>query len=134
MAAGVKPVAILNPEEVTIDMKAAIQDGRIVHIGDHNAVDAEGKPFTAQVFAQADKVADGRELFARYFLNSEGCEALPEDQFGDRIGQLLGYTEKDIAWFKSIQSAHLVVRWLMDETSGIRSAVRKESMLLKANL
>lgn len=134
MAAGVKPVAILHPEDVTIEMRAAIEAGRIVHIGDYNAVDAGGKSLTAQVFAQADKVADGQELFARYFHNGEGYKALPPEQFGERIGQLLGYTENDIALFKTIESTHPVVKWLMDQTSGIRCAARKESMLLKNDM
>jgi hypothetical protein len=86
-----------------------------------------------QVYAQAAKVEDGRELFARYY--SEGVEDYTElDNFEShkRVAHLLGFTENDFAWFWGTKYQNPVIKRLMYSTNQIRAKARREYM--KSNI
>lgn len=67
-----------------------------VERGDLSAVDFKTSELI-QVFAQADKQEEGKELFARYHKNGDGYEPLEGEEGARRIGQLLGFTDNDIS-------------------------------------
>jgi hypothetical protein len=80
------------------------------------------------VFAQADKEEDGKELDARYFQAGDGYPAVKDPDA--RVGELLGFTQNDIAWFNGTKYQNPFVNKLMVLTSDIRAEARKRSMLM----
>lgn len=83
-----------------------------------------------QVFAQSSRQEEGKELFARYYRNGEGYDALPENEGAARVGRLLGYTENDIVWCYGDKYQNPVIEQLMHWTRDLRAWARKESMLM----
>ena len=94
-----------------------------------SAVDIKEK-LLIQVFAQANRVEDGKELYARYYLDQHDYPALPDSEGAKRVGKLLGYTENDTAWFTGEKYKSPLLRTLMYETAPLRRWARKEVMLM----
>ncbi len=85
---------------------------------------------TLSVYAQKDKVEDGKELYARYYKNGEGYEKLSEKDAAKRIGRLLGFTENDLAWHTGEKYQNPVVLKFMEATQNIRQQARTKLMLM----
>lgn len=85
------------------------------------------------VYAQADRIEEGKELFARYFSNGQhDYEPLSGDERNKRIGELLGFTENDIAWHLATKYQNPVILSLMNKTENIRRWARHECMMMDA--
>jgi hypothetical protein len=87
-----------------------------------------------KVLAQNDKQDDGKELLSRYFNDEKDYEPLEEKEWNTRIGQLLGYTENDIAWSNGDKYQHPFIHTLMQKTSELRHQARKIVMLHDAKV
>jgi len=111
MIAGIKPVAIVDPEsrlkEYTNNIDSQnilnrwnemINSGQIVLIGKKDFSDIG----EMEVYAQADKLKEGHELFARYYKNNEGYSPLEGREWHERIGELLGFTSNDVSLAKAM--------------------------------
>jgi hypothetical protein len=85
-----------------------------------------------QVYAQADKVEEGKELYARYYKDSKGYRRLDNVDECKRIGELLGYRENDTAIFVGEKYTNPLIRKVMDWTADARRWCRKEVMLMEA--
>lgn len=81
------------------------------------------------VLAQKDKIAEGQELTARYYNDGKGYPALDGVEVQHRIGELLGYTGNDVAYFMHEKYKHPWVRELLQKTEDVRRWCRKETML-----
>lgn len=87
-------------------------------------------PNPACVFAQADDIEDGRELFARYFVNDLGYPHYPDKKDAvKRVGELLGYTGNDTALFTGTKYRNPLIRRLLIATENFRREIRTELML-----
>ncbi len=81
------------------------------------------------VLAQPNKIDDGKELFSRYFCDSEGYPKLSEPhEFNTRVGKLLGYSESDIQYCNNASSNKAFVK-LMNITTPLRLYARKTVLL-----
>lgn len=107
-------------------LESALAEGKI------SAVDVKQK-ILVQVFAQANHIEDGKELYARYYLDRHDYPELSDDEEEKRIGRLLGYSENDVAWFTGEKYQSPLLRILMHETAPIRRWARKELMMMDAN-
>ena len=107
-------------------MKSLIEKGEIVHIGD-GGVTPYGE--LVQVFAQKDKIKDGKELFARYYKGGEGYTPLETHEEIRRVGELLGYTNNDIAFCLGEKYNNLTSQTILNATDNLRRWARKEYML-----
>lgn len=81
-----------------------------------------------QVYAQTNKIADGKEVFARYYDNDKGYEPMDNDEWTHRIGFLLGYTAKDVRYAPTPWDK--VVMKIVPKSA--RAWARKEVMLMDA--
>lgn len=82
--------------------------------------------------AQKNRVADGKELFARMYENEKGYELSNNDKkWNTRIGQLLGYTANDIAWSNGEKYQNVIK--LMVATMRLRAYARKMYLLENKN-
>jgi hypothetical protein len=124
MEAGVKPVCIIDQSDVSQKMKTLIEAKSIVHIGNH-----QFKEQTLQVYAQADKIEEGKELYARYYLDGEGYPKLEEEEEYKRVGELLGYNQNDISWALGKKYQNKIIKSVLEKTTDWRCKVRKEYML-----
>lgn len=84
------------------------------------------------VYAQKDKVEDGKELYARYYKDNEGYEELPGEDCAKRVGRLLGFTENDLAWHTGGKYRNHTVIKLMEATADFRQQARVKLMLMDA--
>jgi hypothetical protein len=82
------------------------------------------------VLAQADQEKEGKELDARYYHHGEHDYPDVKDPHG-RVGQLLGFTENDIAWFSGTKYQNPIINKLMMATQDIRTQARKEAMIME---
>ena len=125
MMAGVKPVAIIRSDEVSLEMSRHIQSGRIVLIGDYNAEQIG----LVQVYAQTNKIDEGKEVYARYFNDNKGYTPLKGKAEVKRIGELLGYSEIDIACVTQENYYSFWTSKILENTHQMRRWARKEYML-----
>lgn len=130
MVAGVKPVAIIYPHEVTPQMAQLIKEGEVVYIGGQNT-SSKGKAIT-HVYAQKDMVEDGKEVHARMYLDGQGYEELSVDEGIARVGKLLGYTDNDVAWCLGTKYQNKPLIKLLERTADWRRELRKEMLLADA--
>lgn len=84
------------------------------------------------VLAQADRIEDGKELYARYFNSNEGYPELSGKDWSKRIGSLLGFTENDLAWHTNEKYQNPFVLKFMEATADIRRQARIKLMLMDA--
>lgn len=124
MEAGVKPVCIIESTDISPQMNRLIQSGKIVHIGD-----SQFKDKTIQVYAQSDKVEDGKELYARYYNDGDGYPELDDTEEYKRVGKLLGYTENDVLFATGQKYRSSLIRRAMNSTNDLRCKIRKDYML-----
>lgn len=129
MVAKTKPVCIIGAEElkdpsgdksaVAQKMKDMVRSGEIVLIGE--------KRFEQfgmiQVYAQAHKIEDGKELFARYYNDGKGYPALTGADAFRRIGTLLGYSPRDTMIYKVSGG---LTGALLNKTDKWRRKIRQE--------
>ena len=104
------------------EIKKGLEDGRYIRV-DFN------QKSTDFVLAQSENIEDGKELLSRYFNNNNGYKPLEGNKWNERIGQLLGYTDNDIAWSNATKYQNPVIKMLMEKTSDIRHKARKIVML-----
>ena len=83
------------------------------------------------VYAQSNKIEEGQELFARYFKDEHDYDDLGDD-FARRIGELLGFTDNDIAWHYGDKYQNPIILKLMGMTADFRSWCRMRHMLMDA--
>lgn len=102
-----------------------------VERGDLVAVDIRNTQLVS-VFAHANHVDKGKELYSRSYQNSEGYEALNHNDHHKRIGELLGYTYNDFAWFSGQKYTNPLVHKIMEMTSDVRRWARQELDLMDA--
>lgn len=126
MEAGIKPVTIIYSFDVSSKMKELIQIGKIVHIGDYHN---KKQGHTVQVYAQSNKIEEGKEIYARYYKNSEGYPPLESEEAFKRIGELLGYTENDIALGLCKKYQNIFINAIMLKTNDWRCKIRKKYMI-----
>lgn len=112
------------PESAPAILENAIKEGTL------KSVDIKNTQLI-QVFAQANKKAEGEELNARYYLDNHGYPELLPEEGSKRIGQLLGYTENDLNWHLGTKYQNPVIKNLMDRTEQLRHWARKELMLME---
>lgn len=128
MVTGIKPVCIIAPSfdltynrllsqkrnEAVEKMNTMIETGEIVLIG--------SKTFDKEVcvYAQADKISEGKELYARYFNDDEGYDELEDSQWHKRIGKLLGYSDQDITLYER----RGIYGHILDRTKQFRQKLR----------
>lgn len=103
-----------------------------VERGDLVAVDIRNTQLIS-VFAHANHVDKGNELYSRSYQNAEGYEALNHNDHHKRIGELLGYTDNDFAWFSGQKYTHPLVHKIMEMTSDFRRWARQELDLMDAD-
>lgn len=124
MEAGAKPVCIIESTDVSPKMSKLIQAGQIVHIGDYQFKDKK-----LQVYAQSDKVEDGKELYARYYNDGTGYPELDDTEEFKRVGKLLGYTDNDVLFATREKYQSPLINRLLVDTNDFRCKIRKEYML-----
>jgi hypothetical protein len=85
------------------------------------------------VYAQTNKIEEGKELAARYWHNEEGYQSLPDKELLDRIGALLGYTKRDTDYFGQWQRGEInpAEQKIYDETADSRREARMKLISTK---
>lgn len=91
-------------------------------------------PLTIQVYAQADKADEGRELHARYYSTENEYPPLSGEAQAARIGKLLGFTDNDIAWHLGTKYQGPISSRFMEETKEIRQYARLKMMLWDSSM
>lgn len=132
MLAGVKPVAIMRKRAIQGALEEAVVRGELVRITKASFGFPEDEKREVEVVAQASKIEEGRELFASYFLDPTSSSRAEYAASIRRIGELLGYTENDTAWFLQSKYQNPLIRYLMASTMDLRAWARKECMLSAA--
>ncbi len=123
------PILFNEKQAPNTVLEKAVAEGKLA------SVEFETSQVTA-VFAQSNKIEDGKELFARYYKGDVGYDPLG-DQKARRVGQLLGFTENDLAWHYSDKDpnpkyTNPILRDLMEKTHTIRIYARHQVMLMDA--
>ena len=132
MVEGSKPTCIIEPKfDLTEDknlsddrnhavkkMKTMISSGEILLIGKQVFGERE-----VHVYAQANKAEMGKELFNRYYEESSDYPEFQSwQEWFERIGKLLGYSDTDIKRYKIKGLASKV----LDKTHYWRRGLREE--------
>jgi hypothetical protein len=87
------------------------------------------EPNLMAVFAQKSCQDMGQELFARYYNNDKGYLPMRGKDSTKRIGELLGYTENDTAYFTGEKYQSRVAQWILQKTADLRRDARAQLML-----
>lgn len=124
--AALPPVLFEKTQMPNIPLEEALAKGTLA------AVDIRSELLT-KVFAQSGKVEEGKELYARYYKDSEGYQRLEGDEAAKRVGHLLGFTDNDVAWFTGEKYQNPAVHKLMEMTNGIRQYARRESLIMQGS-
>lgn len=88
-------------------------------------------PVLRTVYAQANKQKEGEELFSRYYQGDKHNYPKVVREAG-RIGELLGFSKNDIAYFYGDKYQNAFVKALMRKTTKLRKYARKEVMLMNS--
>lgn len=118
------PLRYLPENQEHQDLDEALSNGGI------SSVDITMHSVTI-VLAQAENEEDGKELDARYFQAGDGYPDVKDPDA--RVGELLGFTQNDIAWFNGTKYQNPFVNKLMVLTSDLRAEARKRSMLMEVD-
>lgn len=121
----IPPIIHNQRKVIDIALERAVGEGKL------SMVEFETKAQLVSVFAQANKRAEGKELFARYYEGGKGYQNLG-DQAARRVGELLGFTKNDISWFYGEKYQNPIIEKLMEKTRGIRAYARRQLMLMDA--
>jgi hypothetical protein len=133
MLAGAKPVMIGNPEFLTDKFKMAINRGNIVVAGTKEFPEDNGASIVMSVYALKDKADSGKELFQLFYETDEPTSAIDDIKMKKRIGEILGYTQEDTAFFvREGIYANPWIRSILMHTADLRRWARKEVMLMDA--
>lgn len=119
---GIFPKVCFDGAEDIIKFDLLVKKGKIASV-DFNSEDV------MCVFAQADKIEEGKELSRLYYGPDDGEG---HQDASDRVGRLLGFTDNDVAWHLGTKYQNLFVIKLMERTNNVRSWARKEYMLMDA--
>ena len=86
------------------------------------------------VLAQRDCLDMGKELFAITFKDQDGYKRLHGDNYHKRVGELLGYTKNDTAYFtRDRDSDNKILEWLREKAEPTLLTIRAETMIYDAN-
>ncbi|MCO6359176.1 hypothetical protein BXY85_1653 [Roseivirga pacifica] len=125
-------IPALEPIRVDEGMPISDELEQSVERGDLNASDFQIEELV-QVYAQSNKVAEGKELYARYYgVGEENYPPLHGLNSHKRIAQLLGFTDNDFAWFAGAKYQNPLIKSVLLRTEDIRKWARKQYLLSDA--